>query len=283
MVRGIPARDIASEYMIGLTTVFKIIYEVCDAIVSEFREYIAIPSTIEEWKNIATDIEKERGMPHSLGCIDGKHISIICPKNSGSLCRNYKHNFSLVLLAVAKVDYSFIYVQVGNMGRESDGGIFKNSKLHAYLSTNAANVPPPEPIPGFNVPVNYFLLGDRAFAKSNLILPPKYGTFLDEKWLKFNKIHSGSRMIIEQAFGILTQRFSILKRPIHASMEHVDKIVMAICTIHNVIIKMFPAMDNEDIQTRTNLESVTSNDVQSVEANVDTTMSFLKDYIFNYK
>jgi hypothetical protein len=45
--------------------------------------------------------------------MDGKHIAVKCPANSGSNFYNYKNFFNLFLFAIVDADYKFLYVDVG--------------------------------------------------------------------------------------------------------------------------------------------------------------------------
>ena len=85
--------------------------EVCEAIWELNSNFLAVPSE-NEWLNIASDFERIANFPHCLGAIDGKHIRIIKPKDSGSLHHNYKHYFSIVLLAICDSNYLFRAVDI---------------------------------------------------------------------------------------------------------------------------------------------------------------------------
>ena len=67
--------------------------------------------------------------PNCIGAMDGKHIQMRRPINSGSYYFNYKGFFSIVLLGLVDADYKFIYIDVGCNGRISDGGVYRNSSL----------------------------------------------------------------------------------------------------------------------------------------------------------
>jgi len=83
-----------------------------------------------------------------------KHFEIQTPHNSGSLFFKYRKTFSVVLLALADVNYKFILIDVEGYGKSSDGGLSTRSILENSLEGNMLNIsnskPPPnseEPLP----------------------------------------------------------------------------------------------------------------------------------------
>ena len=105
------------------------------------------PSTKEEWEYIIDQTNNRWQFPNCYAASDGKHISIICPKNSGSQFYNFKGFFSIVLLAFVDYNYEFLIAEIGCQGRTSDGGVFKNSAFDLVLTNNSLNLPDPKPLP----------------------------------------------------------------------------------------------------------------------------------------
>ena len=56
--------------------------------------------------------------------VDGKHIRLKCPPNSGTMYYNYKQSFSIVLQAIADAHRKFIIAEIGEYGKQSDDGNF---------------------------------------------------------------------------------------------------------------------------------------------------------------
>nr|CAI5866056.1 unnamed protein product [Callosobruchus analis] len=93
----------------------------------------------EDFQTISDCFEKVWNFPHCTGAIDGKHVRINCPKNSGSMYYNYKSFYSVVLQGVADANYKFIAVDVGGYGKQGDGGTFQASDFYEFLTRNYEN------------------------------------------------------------------------------------------------------------------------------------------------
>lgn len=120
-------------YRVGKSTVSKIISETTDVIWTTLMP-IALPTPTEDtWARISQDFQEKWDFPNCVGAIDGKHVTVQCFKNSGSMFYNYKGQFSTVLMAVCDADLRFTYVSIGSAGRESDGGIFQTTEFGQQL------------------------------------------------------------------------------------------------------------------------------------------------------
>ena len=158
------------------------------------------------------------------------------PANSGSYYYNYKGTFSIVLLAVVDAEYKFLYVDVGCNGRVSDGGVFNRCSLYHALETGTVELPPAIPLPGRTQPVPYFFVADDAFAMRNYIMKPY--PFKDQPAPNriFNYRLSRARRIVENVFGIIANRFRVLRKPLIQNPTSTVNIVLAVCVLHNFLM-----------------------------------------------
>jgi hypothetical protein len=76
--------------------------------------------SVEMFKHTAEEFSSLWNFPNCTGSIDGKHIRLKCPRNSGSLFFNHKQFHSMVLQAVVDARMRFNAVDVGAYGKQSD-------------------------------------------------------------------------------------------------------------------------------------------------------------------
>ena len=212
--------------------------EVCQAIWRRMGHlYMKVPTTADEWLLISANFEATWNFPHCMGAIDGKHVVMKAPPNSGSLYFNYKSTFSTVLMAVVDANLRFIAIDVGAYGRNSDGGIFANSNLGKATAKNALNFPEDAPLPtsGHLGPVPYVFVADEAFPLQRHLMRPFPGRGCTEEQKIYNYRLSRARRIVENAFGILAARWRVYHSKLAVRPEWVTEIIKATCVLHNVL------------------------------------------------
>nr|CAI5856995.1 unnamed protein product [Callosobruchus analis] len=197
-------------------TICNVISEVCAAIVEALCDYVKTPSTEEEWLSIAEEFKDKWNFPNCVGAIDGKHCIIQAPIKSASNFFNYKSTFNIVPMAVLDANYNFIFADVGCQGRISDGGVFRNTIFNQKLQNNELNLPGDQNLPGRQQTMPFVFVADDAFPLQRHIMNPYAGTHAKGAPKRiYNYRLSRARRIVENAFGILSAVFRVLRKPTH--------------------------------------------------------------------
>lgn len=233
--QGTSRQYLAMTFKMGVSTIRKIVLETCEIIWKNLSTIYLSPPNEYEWKKIANDFQLIWNLPNCLGAIDGKHIEIVCPPNSGSQYYNYKGTFSIVLLGVCDANYTFTCVDIGAYGSQSDGGIFTASEFGRALLQNKIKLPKAELLENSNITSPHYFVGDAAFPLKPFLMRPYPGKCLDEKKTNFNRRLSRARRTIENSFGILTARWRILRSVMNMGPESAEKIVKAAVVLHNYV------------------------------------------------
>uniref|UniRef100_A0A673L2A3 DDE Tnp4 domain-containing protein n=1 Tax=Sinocyclocheilus rhinocerous TaxID=307959 RepID=A0A673L2A3_9TELE len=234
---------VAETFKIGPCTAHKIVAEMCEATWLALKdEFISAPSQTK-WETIATDFWRLWNFPNCIGAIDGKHVLVRAPAQSGSLYFNYKRTHSIVLLAV-------------------DGGVFQESSFGRALLQGQLDLPRPKALPGtetvsschswrccFPPECEPDATISRYFNQSNLTSAQRV----------YNYRHCRARRIIENAFGIMASRFRILGRPIESSVGKAVSIVQACVALHNYLISTDVASAGKARYITPNLADAESN------------------------
>ena len=108
-------------------------------------------------------------------------------------------------------------------GSAPDINAFKRTMLEAVLA---------------KLPLGYFIIGDCAYPPSEHLIPVFGGTArlnLDNDNCNFYL--SQCRIRVEMAFGMMTNRFGLLRSPLRVSLAHVHVLMQTVARLHNFLFK----------------------------------------------
>lgn len=114
------------------------------------------------------------------------------------------------------------------------------SKAQIYiknLKKKELNIPPPEilQVP-YKIEVPYCILGDKAFQLNDYTMKPYDGTRERGSCERiFNYRLSRARRVVENAFGVLSSVYRVLRKPMLLEPETATKVVLATVHLYNYL------------------------------------------------
>ena len=172
------------------------------------------------------------GFDKVIGAVDGMLVWTRMPTEEeceiaktgqGKFKCDRKGKYGLNMQAACDADRRFIWVSIITPGTTSDYLSYITShQIKQLLRPNAL-------LPG------HIFVGDNAYVKSvEMATPIKNASPGIED--DYNYYCSQLRIIIECAFGILVQRWGILRRPLLCKFQRIPALVTALCRLHNFCI-----------------------------------------------
>ena len=236
--------DIMCVFGISYSEVLSSVWIVVDAINQCPQFNISYPDSLEEQRAIAAGFEAASApvIKNCAGAIDGILIWTLKPslkeaKKAGVdqkkiLCGR-KHKFGLNCQAVSDCRGRILDISIKYGGASSDCLSFEASELYTRLENGLMHQD------GDNE--RFVLFGDNAYLNTPYMATPFTNVAGDPNRVaedSYNFFHSQLRIRIECAFGMLVQRWGILRMamPWNLSVIKVVALVVAVAKLHNFCI-----------------------------------------------
>ena len=184
---------------------------------------------------------------------------IECRSNAGSAYFSYKNYHSIVFLVVCDAKYYFTFLDIGDYGGTNGASVQSNSAFWQVFKY-PTKLKLPSPASHRNKILPHVLLGDDIFSLKPWLMKPYQGRVPKSDQLAT----ISTQTPIKNAFGILSAKWRIFRRPIRENLDLpvVQRITQATVCLRNYLCftenaSYFPTgvVDCED--NRSNLFLVT--------------------------
>ena len=233
LATNIEYRTIAALFGLGRATVGEIVIDTCNSIATFLLpKYVCLPQN-ECLRQTLNGFQSRWGFPQTVGAIDGTHIPIMCPLDSGTDYYNRKGFYSMLIQAVVDFRGIFIDVNIGWPGKVHDARVFANSTLYQKGSNGTLFPDWSQTINGISVPL--LILGDPAYPLLPWLMKPyieNARSTPEER--NFNYRHSRARMVVENAFGRLKGRWRCILKRADFHILNVPNVIASCVVLHNI-------------------------------------------------
>ena len=152
---------------------------------------------------------------------------------------NYKGYHTVVMMALVDADYKFRWMNIGAQGWSSDAQIWNQCDLKKAIERRLFYMQAASPLPGDEKPMEYYITADDAFGMKTWLTKPFSRRGLANDKRIFNYHLSRVRRVVENAFGILANRFRCLLSVMNQEPDTVHVIFLA-CVCGYVMVRIYP-------------------------------------------
>jgi hypothetical protein len=220
----------ANEFGMGKATAIRAIRKVSYVLAQKIaKKVIRLPTLKQEWDAISHEFESRYGLPNVVGAIDGTIIRVQRPcDHEGWYCRKGFPAVNMQGVVDSKKRFMSFSIRPGSA---NDKSVYRRSTFGRNIHTL--------------IPRGRFFLGDSGYQLLGHLLIPFPIDNITADQLRFNTIHSKTRMVVENAFGLLKTRFQILRTIMESkSQAHLSNLIISCVALHNILIDL----GEEDLQ-----------------------------------
>lgn len=250
LAHGHAPKLVGRFYGVGGSTVIKYTNLIVDALSESNKlksKYIQIPSGVR-LKRIIADFKAGTCIDNMCGAVDGSHIRLFRKPPFYRVPADYwcRHDFhSILLQGICDYNKVFWSVCARQPGGCHDATHLRSSQIWEQLRRGAALEEPVLNIEGKQV--KPYIVGDSAYPLMSFLLKAFHNrsTGSPAQNLFDRQLRKG-RVKIENAFGILKNRWQILKNA-NVALDQVAKVSIACCVLHNICQRAGEPGDNNDL------------------------------------
>ncbi|XP_052285788.1 putative nuclease HARBI1 [Dreissena polymorpha] len=219
----------AGLHGISRSSVSRAVKQFTDSVCLHLNDFVFFPNIENVQRTVQKQFYNIAGFPQVVGVVDGTHIRIQAPSANEDDYVNRKGFHSLNVQMICDATFRFVDVVAKWPGSVHDSRIFRESAIRQRFERGE---------------IDGLLLGDSGYGCKRYLMTPYQNTDSPCKE-RFNISLCRTRVVIEQAFGVLKRRFPCLHYGLRVKPDRAAKITVACVILHNI------GLERQDMFSRT--------------------------------
>ncbi|MCO5614534.1 hypothetical protein L7F22_068817 [Adiantum nelumboides] len=243
LATGAKYSEVAEKFGLGESTAFICTRQLCDALCSRFKHYLAFPKP-ESLARVIRRFENLSGLFNCCGAVDCTRFKIRRP--AGPHAGDYYDGnmfHSVITQLVVDSDSRILNIAAGFTGGTGDAKVLQLSALYDDVQSHKLLNGPSVQVGGLEVP-QYFV-GDAGLPLLPWLMVPFEDTDFYPYKMHFNQRHSIARQAVLRAFASL-RKWRIFGRAMSVDVKTAVSMIGACSILHNMLLHKGEPLDLEE-------------------------------------
>lgn len=243
LATGAKYSEVAEKFGLGESTAFICTRQLCDALCSRFKHYLAFPKP-DPLKRVISKFEQISGLPNCCGAVDCTRFKIRRP--AGPYAGDYYDGnlyHSVIAQVVVDSDSRILNIAAGFAGGTGDAKVLRLSALYDDVQSQKLLNGPAVQVGGFEVP--QFVVGDAGYPFLPWLMVPYEDADFHPQKTAFNQKHALARQPVLRAFASL-RKWKIFGRAMSVDVKTAVSMIGACSILHNMLLHKGELLDLEE-------------------------------------
>ncbi|KAH8302786.1 hypothetical protein KR044_010746, partial [Drosophila immigrans] len=199
-------------------------------------QYVTLPKTDEQWRNAATDMERNHQLPQCVGNLFMRSIQLQnnVSNSSSSSSNSDDRKRAIIFTAIVDADNNFQYVKVERAANSRPNDIYNQTTAVELIEQKmqALEARLEQAIDGCGYG-GYYLAGDAVLPSTSYLVSTRNVNKDSAVYDALEQVNAHA----EQTMRILCNIFPILAQPLRVSEKHIGQVVLGCVALYNFLRK----------------------------------------------
>lgn len=224
---GSHQKSVGKDFNLNISqkSVSRVIKMIIEGMNLLLNNWVVFPTTTSQRDKIKEGFYRKYHFPDTIGCLDGTHVEIVCPRDDEEAFYNRKGQYSINAQMICDSDMKIIAICCRFGGAASNAYIWNKMNIRSFIENTSRQGE------------SGWIIADTKYPQRAWIMTPIVHAQQGTPESQYNHFLGRTKSCIDRCISILKSRWQCLhKRPLHYTPQRAAKIINACAMLHNLCI-----------------------------------------------